>query len=125
MSLGDHKPLLDWNRDSAEKGCGAGAAADTAGGGMGAANKGGGNDEWFGGPVDECMGGMVGGPDPVEDEDGGGVGRAKILVAGESCCGTELLELNETILHTFTSLQYTDFHTLEANWASPISNRRD
>lgn len=39
------------------------------------------------------MGGMDGGPDPVDDEDGGGVGRAKMLVAGESCCGAELLEL--------------------------------
>lgn len=89
------KPLLDWNKDSAEKGWGAGAVADTAGGGIGAANKGGGNDEWFGGAVDECIGGMDGGPDPVDEDDGGGVGRAKMLVAGESCCGTELLELNK------------------------------
>lgn len=39
------------------------------------------------------MGAMADGPDPVDEEDGGGVGRAKMFVAGESCCGTELLEL--------------------------------
>lgn len=73
--------MLDWKSDSAENGWGAvGPADDTAGGGRGVANNGGGNDcvgcvaavEWCG----DC--GME------ATEPGGGVGLVRVLIAGDS-----------------------------------------
>lgn len=94
-----HIPLLVWNRDSAENGCGTVAAAadvvtvatvDEAGG-KGVANNGGGNDECDDG-VDECIdndGGGNGIPDAIEPGgiDGGGVGFVIVFVttAGDNC----------------------------------------
>ena len=70
--------MLDWNNDSAENGWGAVDAVDTtAGGGRGAANKGGGNVECVG--AAECM------VDIVELPPGGGVGLVIVLVAGDNC----------------------------------------
>lgn len=83
-------PLLE-NKDSAEKGWGAGVpddeADETAGGGSGAANSGAGNGAVLPGILLLLL---VGGND---EEDGGGVGRVKLLLllplggpaAGDNC----------------------------------------
>lgn len=89
--------MLDWNRDSAEKGCGTTDAADVVtvaladDGGKGVANRGGGNDECDVG-VDECIdiGGCGNGmPDEIEPGGcvGGGVGFVNVFVttAGDNC----------------------------------------
>lgn len=72
--------MLDWNNDSAENGWGVGADAvdTTAGGGRGAANKGGGNVECELGV--ECN-------EAIDDITlGGGVGLVNVLlVAGDNC----------------------------------------
>lgn len=93
----EHIPLLVWNSDSAEKGCGMTDAADVVtvalddDGGKGVANKGGGNDECDVG-VDECIdsdgGGGNGMPDEIEPGGcvGGGVGFVNVFVtAGDNC----------------------------------------
>lgn len=92
-------PLLVWNRDSAENGCGT-VAADVVTvaiedvGGKGVANNGGGNDECDVG-VDECIdrdgGGGNGIPDDIEPG-GGGVGFVIVFVttAGDNCALLEL-----------------------------------
>lgn len=69
-------PLLDWNRDSAENGCGATDAelALETGGGNGAANIGGGRVEYVT---------LVAGAEPIEP--GGGVGLVNEFVAGDNC----------------------------------------
>lgn len=93
-----HIPLLVWNRDSAENGCGTVDAADVVtvaldeDGGKGVANRGGGNDECDVG-VDECIdsdgGGGNGIPDAIEPTGcvGGGVGFDSVFVttAGDNC----------------------------------------
>lgn len=83
----EYIPLLDWNRDSAENGWGADCiddADETAGGGKGVANNGGGNAEWV--DAAECNGGN----DVIEP--GGGVGLVIVFVAGDNC---ELLVLQK------------------------------
>lgn len=98
MENWEHIPLLVWNRDSAEKGCGIADAADVVTvalddvGGKGVANNGGGNDECDVG-VDECIdrdgGGGNGIPDEIEPVGcvGGGVGFVIVFVttAGDNC----------------------------------------
>lgn len=84
--------MLDWNSDSAEKGWGAVDAVDTtAGGGRGAANKGGGNVECV--DADECN------VDIDVIAPGGGVGLVIVFVAGDNCVlQLKLKENNFTIL---------------------------
>lgn len=67
-------PLLDWNSDSAENGCGAAELELETGGGNGAANIGGGRVEYVT---------FVAGAEPIEP--GGGVGLVNEFVAGDNC----------------------------------------